>query len=173
MNESGIVLRPIEGIWFKVDPTKLNKNLFMSKKINFLQEETRQLILDAFYEMEKYPEKYEREFYTLVPKTLRSGRTIKELKSCAEMYNGHMANWVEQALEWAQRISNGETWEDICLKPDLMTWYRIIEWKGGTIRFVGGTSTGHLKCSATKVGTTNWILNDTVYHAVPLIVKYE
>ena len=173
MNDGGIVLRPIEGVWFKVDPTSVNKELFMSKRNNISQEATRQFILDAFYEMEKYPERYERTFYTLVPKNLRSGRTIKELKTCTGMYNGCMANWIEQSLEWAQRISDGETWEDICIKHDTMTWYRLVEWKGGAIRFVGGASTSFIKCSATKVGTTNWTLNDMVYHAVPLIVRYE
>lgn len=40
-----------------------------------------------------------------------------------------MINWVQQAFEWAQRISNGESWEDVCNKEGNIKYERLIIWK--------------------------------------------
>ena len=66
-------------------------------------------------------------------------KTVAELKEYAKELSGQTADWVEQALEWAQRISNGESWEAICNKADTAKWYRLISWKKGYYRLVGGS----------------------------------
>ncbi len=38
----------------------------------------------------------------------------------------HPANWIEQSLEWGQRIVNGEEWETLCNKEDMVNYYRRI-----------------------------------------------
>lgn len=53
-------------------------------------------------------------------------KNVVELKEEAKNQGGHMANWIEQALEWAQRIDNGESWETICNEPDKNKHYRMI-----------------------------------------------
>lgn len=172
MNESGIIRKPIEAKWFEVDPACLNLRLFMSPRNHVKQEETRLLILDAIKILEESPEKYGKPFKTLIPKRLPKESSIKECYDLARIYLGHMATWAEQALEWAQRINNGETWEELCNKPDTISNFRLIEWKNGEVRLAGGAAKGQLKLPASNIGKTDWYLNDKVLHAVPLVVKY-
>ncbi len=173
MNESGIV-RPVEGKWFLVNPAKLDFNFLDAPRRNTKEEETRILITDAMHELEKYPEKYNSPFRTLVPICkVSTAKVINDFRRFSQNSGDGIADWVHQALEWAQRINNGESWNDICIKPDRMRCYRLIEWKNGFIRFVGGTNLGSFKCAATAVGKTDWKMKDKVFYAVPLIVKYD
>lgn len=174
MNESGIVLRPIEGKWFHVNPLELDFDFLKYPRKNIRQEEIRLLINEAVNELSKNPERYNRPFETLIPQyNVCGGKTIMELKIFSQSIGDSIANWVEQSLEWLQRINNGETWEDICFKSDQMKNYRLIEWKNGTIHFVGGALTSRFRSPATNIGTTDWHLKDKVFHAVPLIIKYK
>lgn len=135
------VRTPTEGRWFRVQPLAIDQTLFQKEREDEKQEEARQLILEAFEELKNDPEKYGRNFKTMIPKhNYRSiFKTGEEQKEMARYdFDGHMANWVEQALEWAQRITNGESWEVICNKKDDIFCCRRIVWKDGTTMFVGG-----------------------------------
>ena len=124
---------------FVVILSSIDKSLFQEKRANAQQEWTRQIIEEAFDEVDQYPEEYVKAFKVMIPEKMWSFTTIRELKKVAKNLGGHIANWVEQALVWAQRISNGETWEAVCNDPDTEKWYRLVEWKNASYRLVGGS----------------------------------
>ena len=133
-----LVKTPTEGEWFEVNPQAINQSLFQKERIDENQEKTRQLILEAFEEVKKAPEKYG-QFKTMMPKKEWSSATIAELQEYAKRIGDNMADWVEQAMEWAQCIANGESWENVCNVPDVANWYRLIIWKDGHTKKVGGS----------------------------------
>ncbi len=157
--------KPTENKCFKVDPRKIDKNLFFEEREDPRQEWTRRIILEAFEELEKNPEKYAKPFNTMIPKKTWKVNTIEELEKKARSLGNHMADWVEQALEWAQRISNGESWEDVCNKPDTANWHRLVIWENGYVRRVGGSRKSNNNYPASEVRdfyTSSCMLNDSV-----------
>ena len=130
---------PTEGQWFEVNPQAITQNLFQKKRKNERQEKTRNLILEAFAEMQSSPEKYRRKFKTMMPMKTWTSKTVEGLNLLACELGDHNADWVEQALEWAQRICNGESWEAVCNNADTANWYRLVVWKNGYARPVGGS----------------------------------
>lgn len=140
-----VVPRPMEGRWFEVRPQDIDQKLFENKRGNSRQEETRILILKAFEEMRCNPEKYCKNFTTMTPKMTKTrafeDKTVAELKEIATNNGGHTADWVELALEWAQRIANGESWKELCNDVDTEhTWYRLVVWYTGYARIGGGAA---------------------------------
>ena len=163
---------PVERKWFEVNPQTIDRKLFQKKREDEEQEKTRLLILDAFTEMRNNPQKYGRTFETLIPERLWSkSKNIYDLRNLANIIGDHNANWVEQALEWAQRISNGETWEVLCNEPDTANWFRVVEWKNGHARFVGGSRAD--KNPASSISHYDIIFASMAVNAVPLIVRYK
>lgn len=137
---SEAVQAPTEGKPFEVNPLGIDRSKFEKTMSDRQQERTRQIILEAFAEVDKHPEKYASSFYTLIPeKKWYDKKTYAELEVYANDLGGVVADWVEQALEWAQRICNGESWEDICNKRDTANYLRAILWKNGYYRLIGGT----------------------------------
>lgn len=132
-----IAATPKEGELFIVSPSKIDKTLFLKERENAKQEAVRKIILKAIGEMEKNP-KYQEVFATLVPLKTWNTVNMSQFNSIANCYEGTISNWCEQALEWAQRISNGESWEKICNQPDSLMWYRIVIWRDKRYRIIGG-----------------------------------
>ena len=171
---SKIAQKPTENEWFEVKPQSINQKLFKEKRKDPKQEKTRQLILEAFSQMENNPRKYGKDFKTLMPKnSWGSKKTVTELKHLACMLGDHNADWVELALEWAQRISNGETWESICNNIDPSQCFRIIVWKDGYCRLTGGSML--FKGYAPVSIISDYSLYDTTALSltVPLVVSYN
>ncbi len=144
-------LSPIEGNCFAVNPQNIDQSLFQKKRKNKLQEQTRLIILEAFKQLNNNPEKYSKPFETFVPHRDWSGATFEETQENARRLGGHHADWVEQALEWAQRINNGETWYHVCNTVDMSDCLRVIIWKDGTPMFIGGRWQDCSFCPATAV----------------------
>jgi len=162
---------PEEGVRFEVTPQEIDQGLFQEEKTDKAQEKARRLILEAFAELEKCPEKYGSQFYTLIPLKDWSGcKTAEELKRYAISLGGVMADWVQQALEWAQRIGNGETWEAICDDPDNASCYRAIIGENGGIQLVGGSHSFAYKISATDIDDEEYCFNAIFEETVPLVV---
>ena len=113
---------PTDDQWFEVNPRAINQSLFQKKRKDERQEKTRKLILEAFAEVKSSPEKYGKKFKTMMPKKTWTSKTVEELKQLACKLGDHNADWVEQALEWAQRICNGESWEQY---PCLFRWLPV------------------------------------------------
>ena len=171
--------KPTEDEWFEVKPQDIDQKLFEEMKYNPSQERTRQLILEAFEEMEKNPKKYGRNFKTIMPKKTWKFKTVAELKKMARKLGDHNADWVEQALEWAQRIANGESWESVCNDDDTANYHRLVVWKKPengyeNCRLIGGSV--YLDCMrpASDVGLTCiFCKGGELYGTVPLVVGYK
>lgn len=184
---------PTEGKLFEVKPLEIDRSKFEFEKPTIIwepmgallcwnqKEWVRQIIKEAFAEVDKRPERYAAAFYTLIPKKRWDGyKSIAELKAYARCLGGLMANWVEQALEWAQRIDNGESWDNICKESDTVNYYRMIRWKNGHCRLVGGSlkdGDGKTVC-ASDMGfynrdyyrTGNYYSSSIIEDTVPLVV---
>ena len=102
-----------------------------------------------------------------------SEKTGSELRDMACQLGDHIADWVELALEWAQRIQNGETWKSLCNNPDTTNCYRLVVWKNGDARLVGGSICDDNYLPATDVTGNDFYDNDFLSDTVPLIVSYE
>lgn len=149
------------------------RKLFEKRKNDVAQEKARRLILEAIYIAEKDPQKYQKVFQTIVPKKKWNIKTVEQLKLIAISQGGHMANWIEQALEWAQRIIDGETWIQLCNRPDTSMYYRVIEWKNGYIRVIGGAIGCYDNSPAFEIGKVDYDEEHAYKNSVPLIVRYK
>lgn len=163
---------PTEGKWFMVNPLTIDQSLFKEKRKDLSQEATRQYILEAFKEVKK-ESKYAKPFKTMIPEKTWNSKTIGGLKKFSVNIGDSMADWVEQALEWAQRIANGEAWEDICNKKDTAKWYRVVIWKTGFARMVGGCDDDCFNDSASDVSEMDLKSNQKFDYVVPLVVCYD
>lgn len=161
---------PTEDQWFEVNPQTINQSLFKKKRKDERQERTRKLILGAFAEVKSSPEKYGRKFKTMMLKKTWTFKTVAELKQLACEFGNHNADWVEQALEWAQRICNGESWEAVCNNADTANWYRLVVWKNGYARLVGGSRCNDLNYPASGVTYRDYVSNYGISNTVPLVV---
>lgn len=164
---------PKEGEWFEVNPLDINQELFRNRKENLEHETKRRIILEAFEELKNKPEEYAKVFYTLIPEKNGQVRTVRQLKKIASIYGDHMANWVEQALEWAQRIYNGESWEDICDKPDTVKWHRVVAWKNKCAKIIGGAKQYRDNSPPSNIDGADFREGFNIYTAVPLVVGYK
>jgi len=165
--------RPTEGVPFEVNPSGIDRSLFQKEREDKWQEIIRQHILEAFAKMDENPGKYGKPFKTLILAKTWEWKTVGELRKLATKLGDHMANWVEQFLEWAQRIQNGETWEAICNEADTANWFRLLEWKDGYARLVGGSREGDNSNPASYVNFSIYYSSNIVFHAVPLVVLYK
>ena len=119
------------------------------------------------------PEKYASLFYTMIPeKTWNGYKRFDEFKQYANECGGQMADWVQWSLELAQRIDNGETWEEVCNKPDTVKWFRMIVGENKYEKIVGGSRIHGCKDSASYVHLLNndYLLDSRTRDAVPLVV---
>lgn len=166
--------KPEEGKLFRVEPLNINKKLFEEQKNDKSQEFARRIIKDAFRKVEQNPNRYSTPFWTLVPENKWNYNEIKnekELRDYALDSGGQMADWIEQALEWAQRIQNGESWEKLCNNPDTLRFYRMIEWKDGEPKIVGGSTEENYTYSPTHIFLRLvYSCKRGVPYTVPLIV---
>lgn len=167
------VKTPIENKWFIVDPKTIKEEIFQQKREDKNQEETRQLILEAFENVRSNPEKYGRIFESLMPdKNWIGEKTVNSIKSMAKHLGDHNADWVELALQWAQRICNGETWEKVCNNNDTAKYFRMVIWKNGCARLVGGSAINGFDFPATYIFYNDYYLGDCVYNTVPMVIRY-
>lgn len=162
---------PVQGKWFEVKPLEIRQSLFQKQRVDVRQERTRILILEAFLEVKMNPRKYGRNFKTKMPKKTWDKKSVKDLKKEARKYcNSCIADWVEQALEWAQRIDNGESWESLCNKDDTAEYMRLVVWKNGSARIVGGGL--EWKIPPSDVFDSNYPTHCVLDDVVPLVVSY-
>lgn len=133
-----------------VNPLAINRDLFKDAwkaDCDFgYREKLRKLIQEAFVELDNNPEKYASPFYIVIPKKdWDDEKSVSELEQYAKDRGGYIADWVEQALTWAQRISNGDIWENVLRTPHYYTCnqnqngeQRLVKKKPGYYYLVGG-----------------------------------
>ena len=173
-----VTVKPSEGRWFIVEPKKIIREIFLKKRNNPEQENVRQLILIALDEVEKDPNKYGHKFKTMFPFRYwqrNRGKQIRDLDGMAKIIGDHMADEIEQYLEWAQRIQNGESWEELCNMQDVAPSYRVIKTQENPYlhRIVGGARDRDAFASPTCMNDEKYTHYEKVGCTVPLIVSYH
>ena len=161
-------VRPAIGEWFEVNPLAIDRRLFNEERTDKEQERVRLEILDAFERLKRYPGEGQ-PFKTLVPSKPYSANTRKGLQRIACQLGEYVAEYNEKVLEWAQRLANGETWEDVCNKPDP---------RGIHVIFSNGVSVvaGLSRKSGTKMDVIPFFSNDLVTNPeglFPMVVSYD
>lgn len=168
--------KPMVDIWFDVKPKKINRKRFEEERTDPEEEKVRKRILWAFSMMDEYPEKYGKDFKTLIPNKTWKYKNYSDLEKLACSYGDHSADMVEHAFEWAQRIDNGETWRAVCIEIDTIEWYRTVREEHG--KLIGGNTEKYdtkknEHRSATHISMNFSECNGRLDAAVPLIVRYE
>ena len=154
------VLKPEKGKWFEVNPSTINQKLFQKKREDPQEERVRKLILDAFAEAKRKPEKYSKKFQTLILKKKWKQKTIKEFRKIATSLDGFIANWIHFGFTCAQRIQNGEEWNEV----DEVV---VVTDKHGYLLLVGGQNGYGLNNSIDCIYGSLTSISD-----VPLIARY-
>ena len=171
-SDQKVIAKPIEGVWFEVNPNSINQKLFQEERDDIFQEDTRKEILKAFDILKLNPEQ-NKPFETLMPTKSWESKTLRGFRDLAKCFGERMATKVEYFLELAQRISNGESWEAICNEPDTANWLRVVEFSAEEGCFCGGSRYSNVKDSA---ATCYERFHDTYIcykNAVPLVVRYK
>lgn len=163
---------PMQGKCFEVDPASIDRALFETKRANQRQEIIRRAILKAISEVRAKPERYARPFKTFIPEKTWKTKRVKALIKFAKVNGDHIADWVEQTLEWAQRISNGESWEKLCNAPDTQKYFRLIRCNDNSIRMVGGSIDEEKPCAPVVISKIKLKWYSVLGYSVPLIVIY-
>lgn len=172
---------PIENEWFKVDPKAINKEYFKARfevsKRGYDRNLTNsyELILKAFEELEKHPDKYSKKFKVMFPTREKSARTIIEVCEETSVRLGHhQADWVEGFLQLAY-IGNID-FEILFYRMDRSNWFRLFKIDYGMYQ-LGGSVIGADKVS--KGMERNCFHTEmkkppiSAIYAVPLIVSYD
>ena len=110
---------------------------------------------------------------TLMPKKTWPGKTVLELKELANSRGDHMADWVEQSLEWAMRITNGTPWETLCNYSDTANWYRCVVWDNGEAVHIGGAINYDVHHAPSSIGSNFYKEQKILRNTVPLIITYK
>ena len=168
--------RPEEMVPYLVNPSKIDWNLFKNEREDESQEKMRKLILEARTMVDKYPKEYRKPFKTMMIEMLdcEEWKSVSELNHLAWSMGDHMADLVEQSLVWAQRITNGEPWEDVCNKADTAKRYRLVRWRKNNWKLqfvlVGGSCKRGKDYPASYVHEGIIDYNYNVRYTIPLIV---
>ena len=162
----------VKGEWVEVNPKTIKRELF-AQEVDEKDENARKLICEAFKEMKKKPYKYARKFKVRIPEKVDYyDKRFSEIMDSLSEKNQHIADWVELALVWAQRISNGETWSNLRMNESL--YQRFIIGKNGKIATVGGSTIPYVHYyRAHHIIQTSLSLNATNRGAIPYIVSYD
>ena len=170
-----VAQKPTEGKLFKVAPLQIDRKKFEEPRSNQKQEWCRKDILGALAMVDWYPEKYASEFYTYIPVNVFGHKKMEDFEKIVYVWGGLnfdclVADLTEQKLEWAQRICNGEAWEDVCNNADTAKWYRVVRGRDGYGLVVGGSSSSGNALPASNVPSISHGPDYIYKDCVPLVV---
>lgn len=162
----------VSGVEFhEVIPADINKKLFEEKRINKAEETGRKIMLDAIENyLEMFPEKYIKPFKTITVMHGFENMTIDKIYGMTKEYGGSLSNLTDLGLEWAYRISVGETWESVCADID-RGFYKLVQYEARYFFLFNGTE---------KKGTVDtfawsnddYIINKIAKKITPVIKVY-
>ena len=168
MNEN----KKIASECLRVSLETINLELFKEPRKDRKQEQVRQIILEALFEAQSKPE-YAKPFKIVIPENDWRDTTILDIVVIAPKIGDHLSNWVEQCLEWAQKITNGISWEELCNTPDTSKWRRLVFWKNGYWRIIGGATVTTISFSASDVISYFFSLRYSVSNTAPAVTVYD
>lgn len=167
-----LCVTPTTDQWFRVSPFLIDRTLFEKERRDGREEIVRKMILLAFMQVDRFPKTYST-FYTMFPEKKWDKMQVKELERLARQLGEGVATITQQALEWAQRISNGETWEKLCSMPDEAEYYRLVKWYvGDGLKKIGGARILNNESPAVDVYHMSHCMEDVLSDSVPLIFKH-
>ena len=167
-----LCITPTPDQWFRVIPHSIDRNLFEEMRKDARQELVRKMILLAFTHVDRYPKTFGT-FYTTYPKKKWDKMRVRDMERMAEQIGEGVATITHQALEWAQRIANGEKWETLCNKPDEANYYRLAKWYVGTgLKQVGGAKAVRDDSPAVDVYHPTHCQEEVLCDCVPLIINH-
>lgn len=174
MKNIGVIL-PEEGKLYEVYPETIDQSIFQVKRDDPRKEEIRKLILKAFEEMKKYPERYYRPFGLFYFKKNWQYKSVDEIKALGLTLGDETATWVHQLLQWAQILQNEDAWEIMFSEPDDATDYRLVIWKDDCLIAVGGSKQHAMDISSVQVEPRirTMAIDEAIgKRLVPLVVAY-
>ena len=164
----GNVDTKIEGKWFQVDLTQIKRELFQQARRDEKQEETRLLIQEA---LEKADQDSQYAMFEIkIQEKYWKTKSYREMRDIAYKQGAHIADWVEIALWWAQRIKKEEDWSKLCNEIENSKWYKIVVWHN-TLAYVGNCTMEHGNSSETEVFECSQLHRIQICDAVPVIVR--
>lgn len=156
--------------WIKVKPNEINRRYFFKEKREDEKEEKlRRMLCEAFYEVYSKPQS-PKDFEVLIPRKRSAVMTGASMKELAAEYNGHVADWTELCLIWAQIIQESGNW-NLCHRIDEEDYHRFVIWKNGKGRIVGGSRQDKVMHPATHIGFFYFDDKEQFCYTVPLIVR--
>ena len=180
--QKGIELSSLPGfLCLDVEPHTINQDLFSNYQGTYSDTFSFELIKEALNEFNNDPEKYAKSFHVFIPnsfpKIYRIGYSktyLNDFEAQAEIdFGGHIANWVELGLIFAQIISSTGSFTPVFGFPDkLGTHYKLFIWKNGNARMCGEckyVNTGH--CLA-YIHEDEYANGDSISLAKPFIIVY-
>ncbi len=159
--------------WIQVDINGLRKSDFLKTKFDGetyeREENIRRLICEALAEL-RYRKTNNEKFEVSIPqRTNLIPITGGQMASFAQANNGHLADWVELSIYWAQLIQqNG--WE-YCHQAETHPDYRVVVWKNGKLRLTGGATRWGDLSYLTHIGFFYYEYSDEFGKSVPLIAR--
>ena len=166
---------PEENEMFKVNPLRINRNIFQEARKEPREEEIRRLILEAFKMMDIYPKRYKKSFYTFFPNKGLKKTSMDEILKFGLTFGDEVADWVYQVLEWAQILQNEQAWKIMLNEPDNSTYYRLVVWKDECYVAIGGSKQHALEAIGIYVQPKISICGINPSNSsrlVPLVVNY-
>ena len=182
-DQKGIGLSSLPGfLCLDVDPHTINQDLFSNYHGFYSDLFSFKLIKEALNEFNNDTEKYAKPFHVLIPykypeKTYwseSSKRYLNDFEAQAEIdFGGHIANWVELGLIFAQIISSTGSFAPVFGMPDqLGTYFKLFIWKNGNARMCGECKYAYTgKCLA-YIHEDEFANDDGIALARPLIIVY-
>jgi len=160
-----------EDKWLEVIPEEIDTVQFLEARVEPEEESLRKLIWAAVDEAQAKPE-YLKPFYTKVPSKpeKKSVNKIIDEAICDEL---QIANWIQVALEWAYRITLGESWQKICSDSDSSSYYKLVFWNDGLIHTIGGAKKVPANLPEVTVFPSIMDYDFVPENAVPKYVRYK
>ena len=171
---SELIRGPMDEEWFQIIPAQIDRSIFQIHRRDIKQEKIRHLIVDALEMIDRNPRYYGKPFKTLRPARRLGKNSVISLIEQSHWNGDFLASWIEQSVEWAQRIQNGESWETLCNRRDTLNWYRMIMWKDGEVRLIGGSTKNEDYCTPTTItGSDDETMQEKLSnYAIPLVSRY-
>lgn len=173
--------KPKAGHKFCVDLQSIDVEKIEKMPCKVYYEGIKKVVLYALKLAQVMPAKYGNRFYTYIPYLEElefddfKFEVVSQLVEFGSKIGDHCADWIEQGLEWAQRIQNGEDFVSLCEIQDAIEYSRIVVFDDDMLWNVGGGGNDvHSYCvpPADVVPTRYDTTLDKIRY-VPLVVGYE
>lgn len=167
---------------YDVEPHTINQDLFYNYHGPYSDNSSFQLIKEALNELNNNPEKYAKPFYVFIPfrnpKTHGIGTSKIHLSDfiaqAEEDFGGHIVNWVELGIIFAQIISKADSFVPVFAFPDkLGTYYKLFISKNGNAKICGDCKYSYFGYCLAHIHNDEYDEENAINLASPFIAVYK